>query len=104
MAILELKDLPILRDKINYLETINVTATTVTENSDYPEPVEEIYFHKNNLGLLIMLMIGFFIISYYLNYISNYNIKKAKSTNTETNVVYIKYSNIQNLSIANFSK
>ena len=101
MAILELKDLPILRDKINYLEAINVTATAATENID--NSAEEIYFHKNNLGLLIMLMIGFFIISYYLNYISNYNIKKAKSTNTESNVVYIKYSNIQNLSIANFS-
>lgn len=100
MAILELKDFPTLRDKLNYLETINTTPSTMTDNINN---TEEMYFHKNNLSLLIVLMVCFFIISYYLNYISNYNIKKAKSTNTESNVVYIKYSNIQNLSIANFS-
>ena len=49
-------------------------------------------------------MIGFFILSYFLYYNAKYNIKKAKSTNTETTAIYSKYSNLQNLAIACFGK
>lgn len=64
---------------------------------------EEIY-HKNYLGLLIITMILFFILSYYLYYISKYNIKRAKINNSDNNTTYLKYTNLQNLSIATFCK
>jgi len=70
----------------------------------YPDPENHEFYHKNNLGFLMLMMIAFFILSYYLHYVSKYNIKKAKSTNTERNITFMKYSNLQNLSIANFSK
>ena len=80
----------------------NLSLTNVTAMST--DPSEAKLYHKNYLGLLLVLMVAFFILSYYLHYVSKYNIKKAKSTNTESNITYIKYSNLQNLSIANFSK
>ena len=70
----------------------------------YPNSENTEFYHKNNLGFLMLMMIAFFILSYYLHYVSKYNIKKAKSTNTESNITFMKYSNLQNLSIANFSK
>jgi hypothetical protein len=124
MGILDMKNLNILRESdIDYhllsksQENVYNDVVNNLNNSHYmsnsdsnstsilsPEGENLDYYHKNNLGLLMLMMIAFFILSYYLHYVSKYNIKKAKSTNTESNITFMKYSNLQNLSIANFSK
>ena len=116
MAIIELpqlKNLTYLRsnnsmDYINYNKYISLQETqnfTLSSNEmlyNNTKIYNEIYYHKNFLGLLLIIMISFFILSYYLYYVSKYNIKKAKSNNTESSITFLKYTNLQNLSIATF--
>ncbi len=104
MVILELKYLTNLRINSDSNKGLKLNITNSTTNGINTELNDEIYYHKNNLALLLILMIAFFILSYYLHYVSKFSIKKAKSTNSESNITFLKYSNIQNLSIANFSK
>jgi hypothetical protein len=86
-------------DNSNTNSTSSLDPTNLINNIS-----DEEFYHKNNLSFLLLIMFAFFILSYYLHYVSKYNIKKAKSTNSENNIIYLKYSNVQNLSVANFSK
>jgi hypothetical protein len=94
------------KEELTYFQMgLNFTnGSTLQSNLNITFNSEEdvIYYHKNYLWLLLIIMISFFGLSYYLYYVSKYNIKKAKINNTETNITFLKYTNYQNLSIATF--
>jgi hypothetical protein len=121
MAILELPKLKFLTysratseaQKISLLQKEELTyfqmgqnfnnSTSLHSNLNITYSSEDkIYYHKNYLWLLLIIMISFFGLSYYLYYVSKYNIKKARINNTETNITFLKYTNLQNLSVATF--
>ena len=87
---------------LNVSEVFSRNITYSNSSISIEDSEERIYYHKDYLYLLLIIMIAFFFLSYYLHYVSKYNIKRAIKTNTENNITYMKYSNFQNLSIANF--
>ena len=102
MGILELQI-----EKNNLIKNIYDDSTTNIEsnnrNSTSINFPNENYYHKNYLYLLLLLTLIFFVLSYYLYLISKIFIKKSKITNNENLIIFLKYTNLQNLSIANFS-
>jgi hypothetical protein len=93
------------KEELTYFQTgqifNNMTPLHSNTNITYSSE-DEVYYHKNYLWLLLIIMISFFGLSYYLYYVSKYNIKKARINNTETNITFLKYTNLQNLSVATF--
>jgi len=59
-------------------------------------------YHKNYLYLLLFSIVAFFILGYYLYYIAKSNLKRLKSTNTESAALMTKFSNTKKLSYAIF--
>jgi hypothetical protein len=89
MGILELKE-----EKNLYIHYIEKNSTSI-DNDD-------IFYHKNYLYLLLIITLAFFVICYYMYLISRIFFKKAKAQDSENTIIYLKYSNLQNLSVANF--
>lgn len=88
----------------NDIGTINPHKDTTNNTTDHIIIDQEEYIHRDYLSFLILIMIAFFILSYYLYYISKFGLKKAKNNNSETTAIQAKYDIMKYLSTANFSK
>ena len=63
---------------------------------------EDEHVYNNSLYLLIFCIFAFFILGYYLYYKAKTNLKRIKSTKSESLALTTKFSNIKKLAYANF--
>ena len=84
-------------------ENLNMSKDTIQPTTASENPsVDDKLYHQDYLSSLIISIFAFFILGYYLYYISKSNLKRVKYMYTESSALIAKFSNIKKLAYACF--